>query len=261
MKIFVQILGLGLLLFGQPRLLSAQETQQDCQDILRIRGGSKLVGQIQSTKAGGDTLVFRTWNGIEFDVPKDQIQRIVQDCKNGRGNHPLAFRPYNFREKGLYNHTRAGFMIGQAYYGENRVGLQLQHSIGWMFRRYLGTGLGLGVDFFDSESNDPANYPVYAEVRGYLLPQNMTPYYAIGGGWAFTGQTNGEVWGQTETWKGGWMAFAEIGYRIGNNLTVHGGIRFQHKKREWTNAWSPDTNFGVDRILYKRLMLGIGLVL
>jgi len=260
MKNAIRLLGLGLLLFWQPRFLTGQEANPACQDQLLLTDGSKLRGQIQALKANGDTLVFRTWNGIEFDLPKTQVRRIVQKCKD----QPFArrqLRAYSFKEKGWYHHTRMAAMIGRAYYGENRTGFQLQHSSGWMFKRHLGAGLGIGFEMFDTKGNDAATYPVYAEVRSYLLPKSTTPYATLGAGWAFAGNNTNSRWNLNDSWRGGWLAQAEIGYRIGNNFTVHGGIRFQQKKRDWTSVWGQDSGFGVDRIVHKRLVLGIGLLL
>ncbi len=60
MKICIQLLGLGLLLFGQPQYLSAQTTNPDCQDIIRLKNGSTLRGQIQEVKNEGQTLTFQS---------------------------------------------------------------------------------------------------------------------------------------------------------------------------------------------------------
>jgi len=258
MKISVRLLGLGLLLLGQPRLLSAQEatTPPPCHDVLYLRDGSQLRGQIQATKDSGSVLVFRTWNGVEMDVPRTEITKILQKCNN------RTAKTYHFKETDWYHHSRMGLLIGQTYYRENRTGLQIQHSSGWMFSRLLGVGLGAGIDVFDGQGNIPATYPIFAEVRGFLFPQRITPFYALGGGWGFSKKNNADnsAWGWSETWKGGWMAQAAVGYRIGNNFTVQAGFRLQHARREWSSNW-----WGIesrtDRILHRRLMLGVGLLL
>jgi opacity protein-like surface antigen len=261
MKKYIRLLGLGLLLFWQPRFLTAQTENPKCHDIVRLQNGSIFRGKIEAVKGEGQTVVFRTWSGIVFELHHAQIRRITQRCKE---NNPLfnRFKPYDFKENGWYHNTRVGLLVGQAYYGVNRVGFQLQHSSGWMFKRQIGLGLGAGVEYFDPKGNDAATYPVFAEVRSYLLAKNTTPYLTLGGGWAFTGNHTGDRSNVEDNWKGGWLAQAEIGYRIGNNFTVHAGIRLQHKKREWTSnwGWGSETE-GVDRILHKRLILGIGVLL
>lgn len=255
----IQLIGLGLLLMGQPRPLSAQQ-KQGCRDMLRLHDGSQYRGQLEDIRAGGDTLVFRLWSGLVLEVPQSKVRRIVQRCQ---GDESLAVgrRPYDFKERGWYHHTRGGLLIGQVYSGQNSTGFFLQHSSGWMINRWLGAGLGAGGDFFDPWSSDVATYPVFAEIRGYLIPHRISPYYSLGGGYAFAGQRMGERWGYLDDWHGGWMAQTELGYRIGNHFTVHLGLRLQRKYRDWASVWGPTSGEGTDRILHKRLVFGLGLLL
>lgn len=264
MKINTRLLGLGLLLLlWQPRLLRGQENPENCRDVLYMLGGNRLTGQITEIKPG-DTLVFKSWGGAVFQIPRKEVKRIVQDCRGTKGASQGP-RPYTFKERGVYHHSRGSVLIGQAYYGLDNVGLQIQHSSGWMFSRLLGAGLGTGIERFDpgSEASEASVYPLFAEIRGYALPKRLTPYYSIAAGWGFAGKNTGQRWGYTDTWRGGWMAQAEIGYRIGNHLIVHGGLRLQRKYRDWASNWGgPEGGIrGTDRILHKRLVLGLGLLL
>lgn len=259
MKIAFRIIWLGLLLFwGQPRHLPAQEpASAGCTDLLLLRDGSKLRGQLKDIKSG-DTLIFQLHTGPSLEVPQSRVRRVIQRCSGSAAMKPV----YDFREQGWYHHTRAAVLPGQAYYALNRIGFQLHHSSGRMIKRWLGIGLGAGVEFFDPKGYDAASYPVFAEVRGYLLPQKITPYYTLAGGWAFAGRaTDSQSWlSSNDHWRGGWMMEADAGYRIGNHFTVHFGLRLQRKTREWTSIWGPDNGQGTDRILHKRFVLGIGLL-
>lgn len=209
---------------------------------------------------GSDTLVFRTGSDLLLDIPMAQVRRIIQRC--GDKKLVTGFRqPYNLPEHGWYHHTRTGALIGQAYYGFNEQGIYLQHSSGWLFSRLLGAGIGAGLDYFALGGSDAATFPVFAEVRGYLLPRRVSPFYSLGAGWGFIGHSNPDNWSSLDTWKGGWMAQVDIGYRIGQHFTVNCGFRLQQKKREWTSFWGPEGGYGTDRILHKRLVLGLGLLL
>ncbi|MBK6931405.1 MAG: hypothetical protein IPH12_11265 [Saprospirales bacterium] len=243
-----------------PLLLPAQNPATGCRDVIRLKDGSTLRGQIQEIKHDGNTLSFRTWNGVVIDLPRSQVRRIVQRCDNGRAVAQTA-RAYDFTERGWYHHTRAGALIGQAYTGNNVSGYQLQHSSGWKLTRMFGAGIGAGLEYFDPSGFDSATYPIFTEIRGFLFPKRITPYYTLAGGWAFTGQLGEDRWGLIDTWKGGWLLQADIGYRIGNHFTVHCGLRLQQKTREWTSDWGPESGNGADHILYKRFVAGIGLLL
>ena len=246
---------LVLLLSGSAVMLQAQETPQKCNDILFLRGGSVLHGKITEYNAEGN-IAFTTWAGAQLTIPSGNVIRIKQRCRDGRRQARL----YDFKERGLYNATRLGTLIGQNYFGDNAVGYSIGHSIGWMFRRQIGAGISGGVEIFNPDDREPVTYPLLVELRGYLLPRNTTPFYSISGGWAFTGKDPAPLWrNNNDSWDGGWCAKLQIGYRLGNHFTVFGGLGFQEKNRTWTSFWGDES--GRDRILHKRMELGIGLVL
>lgn len=232
----------------------AQQNTDNCRDIVHLKNGSVFKGKITALQVGGD-LVMTTWNGVTMTIPESNVKRIVQRCKESKA----AARPYDFKERGLYNATRLGVLIGQNYFGENNTGFTLSHCTGWMFRRWLGAGIGAGVEVYSPDGLETTTYPVFAEVRGYLSARNVTPFYSISTGWAFAGSKDDPDQFITNKWSGGWMAKAQIGYRIGNNLTLFGGISLQRKVRNWRSDWGGE--WGQDRMLHKRLELGFGLVI
>jgi hypothetical protein len=252
MKTLFALFVFSLLFFAAPLL--AQQNDADCTDIVYLKEGSELRGKIVASDSAGN-FVMTTWNGVKMTFSQENLRRIVQKCKEEK----RQANPYDFKEHGLYNATRFGTLIGQTYYGENAVGYTLYHSVGWMFNRWVGAGIGGGAEIFSPDGNEVSTYPLFAEVRGYFQAKNVTPFYAVGGGWAFTGNSDEQSWGYTENWKGGWLAKVQIGYRMGNHFTLHGGISLQKKTRDWQSVWGGE--WGQDRILHKRLELGIGVIL
>ncbi len=240
-----------LLLFAST--ICAQTQKGDCQDVVYLKGGSVLRGTILEYNADSN-LVMNSWSGARLQVPAINVKRIVQKCK-GRGT-AFSERPYSFKETGWYHATR--FMV---LAGQSGTGIGFQHSSGFKINRYAGIGLGIGLENFGPYDGVTATYPIFIELRGYLLPKKITPFYAIGTGIGLAKKyTDNSTWeGGSERWKGGWMAQGQIGYRIGNNAFVYLGIRLQHKTRYWSNDWWGMT--GTDRILHKRLEIGIGLLL
>ena len=233
--------------------LFAQQNS-DCTDILHLRNGSVLRGKITAYMQGVGYNIT-TWSGLQMTVPEGSVKKIVQRCKDEK----RGLRDYDFKEQGLYNATRLSTLVGQNYSGQNSPGYSLHHSAGWMFSRMLGVGIGGGMEIFNVDSGEPVTYPVFAEMRGYLQAKNVTPFFVLGGGWAFTGKNSQSPWGQIENWSGGWHAKAQIGYRLGNHFTLFGGLNFQKKVRNWQSNWGGE--WGKDRMLHKRLELGIGVIL
>ncbi len=252
MKTLSTLLIFSLLLFAAP--LFAQQNPGDCTDIVHLKGGSVLKGTIVEQTPEGN-IVIATWNGVNMTFPMDRVRKIVQKCKEEKG----LPKPYDFKEKGLYNATRMGILAGQTYLGENTGGFTLYHSVGWMFRRWLGAGIGGGVEMFNTDGPEPATYPIFGEIRGYFQQKNVTPFYMVGGGWAFAGKNSNDQWGNIDSWEGGWTTKMQLGYRLGNHFTLYGGLCFQKKVRNWDSVWGGER--GQDRILHKRLELGIGLIL
>lgn len=232
----------------------AQDKAAECYDVVSLKGGSVLRGEILEYNAGGD-LIMKSWNGAKMQLPAINVKRITQHCKGAKNERAsLANRPYSFKEQGWYHATRAAILPG-----ESGVGLGIQHSSGFKLNRYMGLGLGVGVENFHPYDDNVATYPVFAELRGYLSPRHISPFYALGLGYGISGNRNQKI-GFNEQWKGGWMLQGHIGYRIGNHFIIQLGIRMQRKTRSWEDFnWNQFS--GVDKILYKRMDIGFGLLL
>jgi hypothetical protein len=259
-RIIYRLFACALLAF--PAGMRAQVATADtCYDKVYLRGGSLFRGHLREYVAG-EKVALMTSQGALLHLPADQVRRIVQYCpEDKRTALPAGPKPYAFRERGWYHHTRVAMLPGQNFSGEFAIGASLQHTSGWMLRRTLGIGLGLAAESYHIYSERMiATYPVFAEARGYLRPRNVTAYYAVGGGWGFAGRQPGSDAGRTEHWEGGWMAKAQIGIRLGNHFTVHSGLTFQRAVVDWTNNWWI-ADRGTDRHLFKRMEIGFGVLL
>ncbi|MFN0214938.1 MAG: hypothetical protein ACKVT2_11845 [Saprospiraceae bacterium] len=229
----------------------AQE-KETCNDVVYLTNGSVFRGKIIEYQHDGE-LIMASWSGGQMRLPSQNVKKIEQKCR-GDKRVPMSQRAYTFRESGWYHATRAA-----AIWGQNGVGFGLQHSSGWKFNRLLSIGIGAGIENLTPKTDDVSTYPVFAEARGYLSPKYISPFYAIGFGWGFAGKENDFDGGFEEDWSGGLMTQWQIGYRLGNNLTFHGGIRFQRKTRNWQDWWGGGQR--VDKILQKRFEFGLGILI
>lgn len=239
-----------------PFAAMAQETYP-CVDVVRLVSGHVFRGKIIKYQPS-DSLHMETFGGAVLHIPDSKIQHIAQRCRKQRVRGAAPPKPYNFRERGLYNATRAAALVAA-----DDLDFSLQHSTGYQFNRWVGLGLGIGVENLSYRDLETVpTYPVFLEIRGYLSAQNLSPFYAVGGGWAFKGSEPDEEtsgwWAVRDTWKAGWLAQAQVGYRIGNHITAHIGVRLQHKSRTWQRN---DNTTGLDLMLHKRMEIGVGILL
>lgn len=243
-------------LFGQ----TATPVDSNCVDLIYLKNGSLFRGKIVEYKPG-ESLTVQTLSGLKLWFEDKQVRKIVQDCPKVRPAKTHTARQYSFRERGIYNATRIGLLLGDAHWGQSAKGGFFQHTTGWQFSRMLGAGIGVGAENFTIDTDDAATYPVFAEARGYFLPQKVSPYFSLAGGYAFAGKVrnNPDNWSNkvTDDWQGGWMARGNLGYRLGNHFTLDIGIRLQRKTRLWTARWGSNET-GRDRILHKRLEVSAG---
>jgi hypothetical protein len=227
-----------------------------CKDRVILNNGSVFTGYLREY-VPNKRLVLETCAGLMLHFHPNRVKRILQGC--GEDIPDIKLKPtYAFPEKGWYHHTRAAILAGNNYGGDAIPGLSLYHASGWQFNRLLGAGIGLGMETYDMESgSEPVTYPLFLEVRSYWMKRRVSPYGALSLGYAWAGKVPNN-WNQTVDYDGGLFAKFQVGYRMGNHFTLHGGISVQHKTRHWGNV---DSFFGTDRILNKRLELGFGLLL
>jgi hypothetical protein len=227
-----------------------------CKDQVFLKDGSVFTGQLKSYEYKGQ-LVIETWSGLMLHINGSRVKRVVQGCGQTKTETKIS-KTYHFQEKGWFHHTRTAILPGNNYFGDAIPGLSLYHVSGFQFNRFLGAGIGLGVETYDPESGyEPVTYPLMLEVRSYWMKRRISPYGALSLGYAWTGKIPNN-WGDTNDFDGGPVAKVQVGYRFGNHFTMHGGLSFQQKTRHWGSTENID---GTDRILNKRLELGFGLLL
>lgn len=237
-------------------------------DVVYLKDGSVLKGLIVNYEKGA-TLTFAMQNGEEIIVQDAEIARIVQDVREPRASSyddlangkpktkPKEQPVYEFRERGFYNVMMLGSLNTRAA-SEFKMGLSFHNVSGFQFSRWLGIGLGVGIETYGTD-DDEVIYPVFAEFRGYLNKKIKAPYYTLGAGYGFMTTNKKEF--ITEA-RGGWMIHPAIGLRFSakkrTNLMADIGYKFQRA------YFRRDFNFTGDieirDVLYQRLIIRVGLL-
>lgn len=223
-------------------------------DVVWLKDGSRLVGEI--TRWDLDSgLELKLASGSVMAIPKREISQVFQQVKPGTEHELIPVKikkPYAFREQGIY-HQLSAFFHGSEDYG----GSGLQYALGYRFNRMLSLGAGIGY-----ETNEIGNgrnlTPIFAEVRGFLLAEKVTPYYGLKIGHSIADNESDLFF--PERGQGGIYISPEIGLRIGaQRLNFFVGVEYKFQEAKYTADWGPDYSF-TDHVTYKRIALRTGIL-
>ncbi|HJW29254.1 MAG TPA: hypothetical protein VJ508_08365, partial [Saprospiraceae bacterium] len=237
---------------GQTTSASSEKTYVD---VVWLRDGSRLVGTITKWELARG-IEFKLATGASVVIPKSDIRKVYQHISGEQDYSPVTEPrsreplPYSFKEKGVYN-SFSGFLnlsdIG---------GAGLAYSIGYRFNRLLGTGVGVALETNDMINNRDV-IPVFAEARGFFMPEKISPYYALklGYGIAVKKQNSLDV-----NARGGFYFSPELGVRFGGRLVnYYLGMEYKLQRATFVSDFGWETT-ATDRITYKRFELRTGLL-
>lgn len=227
-------------------------------DIIETKRGTILKGEIIEYKQGSFVRV-RIKTGDIITIEDKRIKRIIE---GGLLSNPEAasiqkiLKPYNFREKGFYNFTSGSFALGsEAWSQDPSVGVGIHNVTGYQLNRFIGLGLGIGMDYYYLGSGENL-MPVYLEARGYFLSKHVSPYYSFNMGYAFAFKSEQH---RIEEAEGGLMIYPAIGFRFGAssnaNFTLDFGYKMQKATYNFRN-WDLITH----EMTYKRLVVRMGVL-
>jgi len=176
------------------------------------------------------------------------------------------YESFHFREKGYYNHTQVGFLIGQVqqnWWGgslsQNVVNMNFQTIHGYRFHRLLAVGGGVGVSILPQG----IVAPLFVDIRSDLLQLPITPHlYANAGyGLPLYPTPDDNNWKQNISISGGYMYDVGLGIKIntksGIAYTLTGGIKAQQVGESYTD--NNDVQYS-ERRTFQRLSLQVGIM-
>jgi len=141
--------------------------------------------------------------------------------------------------------------VGNNFEGTT-VGLGVQHVVGYQLNRWVGAGVGAGIDVFGFNSEKPF-ISVFGDVRGYLLKNKVTPFYALQMGYGFLNDQ------RIREAKGGLLVYPAIGMRFsgkaGANFSMDLGYKYQ--KSELQYGWWD--SYEIWNYRYNRYVFRVGL--
>ncbi|HEX5111737.1 MAG TPA: hypothetical protein VFV79_02745 [Saprospiraceae bacterium] len=251
------------ILLGAASVLGAQSqvdsiAKPAIYDVVVLRGGSRLTGTIIKWELERG-MEFRLATGALMVIPKNEINQVFQDITLHPAtatNYPRYYdgprqpRPYAFREHGFYQ----SFSLFLNFADPGGAGLQ--YTAGHRFSRMLGVGAGIGIesnDFFNSRDA----VPLFAEARGFLVKERISPYYAVKLGYAFA--LKDEFSSEIEA-KGGAYFSPDFGVRFGSRaVNYYLGLEYKIMSATYVNDFGWGDGTSTDKVTYRRIELRTGL--
>jgi hypothetical protein len=234
-------------------LVSITYAQKGKRDVIYLKNGSIIYGQIVSSLPSGEVKIKTKDNSLWVFEPS-QVDSIGKT-----GRTPKQINP------GYFNLTEAGILAGNS---DNKYSapFSLMNINGWKFSNGFSVGAGAGVEFFSE-----TYLPVVADFRYYLNRQGVSPFFGIQGGYSFALDKPDKeyVYKNYYLWqgpsvntldvkaKGGFLLNPSVGIctTLSNNLA----LTFSAGYRIMRHRYSREDNYTID-IDYNRLSLKIGLL-
>ncbi len=213
---------------------------------LYLKDGSFLKGNLVEERT--TIMKWQLTNGDIVPIAMTHVDHIQKAKQNWVVFPDGKITP----EKGNYHIFTTGVLAGKGgEFQENPIGANLFHFIkGVKFNQFLAVGIGTGLDVYDHEF-----VPVYLDIRGDILNQSITPYYALNAGYGFSFDMSGTR--SDLNYKGGMLVHPALGIRFSSRKRVayllEVGYKFQHGKIEYKNREI------TDKLTYRRLSLKAGI--
>lgn len=230
-------------------------------DAVYLKNGSIFRGQITAYEIGGDlTLQIAADRVMLIDAKsiKKVIQEPTEAEKRTQPEIATTEKVYAFRESGLHFSTTLGYIGGNDQFGNYTDGFNAHFQSIYQFNRFIGTGLGVGVDFYNV--NLGSIVPIYTSVRGYLKAKNVSPYYQLAAGYGIP-IVDDETSGFTKS-KGGYYLAPEVGFRFAGSADANFfmGLGLQWQKASYTLDFNDTISNNKDEYTFRRFNFKIGIL-
>jgi hypothetical protein len=248
-----------LLLTANALFAQSTTSSEGFEDYVLLKNGSRIYGKILYY-APNDTLQIQVSGGQTMRWTPEYIKKVVMaKPKTTVVDVPKTAKPYDFKERGFYASAVYAMSFGRNSGGAGtHTGVGLQATAGYLLRRQIGFGGGIGYDAYYLKDGNSAVMSVFGEARGYFSKRNVAEFFtfALGYGHPTKQKDNFLI----ETRSGGLMVQPTIGLRFGAskryNFFAEVGARFQRVQYGNSNEWTENRY----TVTYQRWILRGGIL-
>ena len=221
-----------------------------------LKNGTSLTGEM-AVSPREDYLTLVRKDQPLIHIPYQNIRYIYFGDNPERV--PAAPRVFLRQQRQFFHLGEFNVMLNNRPYA-SATGTGAHTVNGYHFSPHLGVGLGLGIDRYD-----PIYVlPVYVSVRGTLTKWKVTPYYFANAGRSHGWGSNSDELFRDLSARGGWMLQAGVGYQFNfrqSALLINVGMKSQQTEMNYRQPWWGADSEVEEKRTYRRVSLGIGLML
>ncbi len=198
--------------------LSAGAFAQRLHEVVYLKNGSIIRGTVIE-QIPGESLKIQTGDGNIFAYRMSEVEKITKEggalraARPGGGKSVFGNRG---PEVGYRGFVDANWTIGVGNgAGADRIGLLTSH--GYQIIPQLYVGAGAGIDYY--YNGTAVSMPVFANVRTDILPNAITPFVDLKGGYSFLDVE-------------GFYLSPSVGcrFRVGGRLAMNAGVGYTLQK-------------------------------
>ena len=253
------LIALFLLLFATSLIAQNPAPNEGFDDYVLLKNGSRMYGKVLYY-VPNDTLQLQISSGQTLRYAPILIQKVTMaKPKTASANAAKSAKPYDFKERGFYASAVYGLSFGRNSGGAGtHTGVGLQATAGYLVRRQIGFGGGVGYDAYYLKDGNAAVVSIFGEFRSYLSKRNVAEYVTLAAGYGHpTKQKDNPLIAKR---SGGLMLQPTIGLRFGAsaryNFFAEIGARFQQVYYSNSNEWAENRY----TVRYQRWILRGGIV-
>jgi hypothetical protein len=158
--------------------------------------------------------------------------------------------------KSFFHEFKPGILLG-----EEEISWSIQTINGYQFHKYVGTGLGVGINKYANH----ITLPVYVSIKGYLMDSHISPFYFgdIGYGFAWDAGENDNYYRVNDV-QGGLYWQVGVGYQLhfqSNALVFSLGYVNQQTSTDYTYDYWYEGGIEVsEKRTFRRVNFSIGIM-
>jgi hypothetical protein len=202
--------------------------QQNYQDVVYLKNGSIIRGLIIE-QVPNQSIKIETMDKSVFVYKIEEVEKITKEQRKAKVN-----RQSSTIQPGYQGIVEIGYGLKTGDYGMNLLKLNVIN--GYRINDNLAIGLGTGIRHYTESGESGTLVPVFADFRGYLIQNNISPYVALGIGYTFDASNSFSGVGVMVNPSVG------VGFKMQNNSLLHVGIGYEIQKADAINYYFDGNN-------------------